>query len=126
MVLPLVYCSMQMRFSVRAQLVVLSVVAHYRAPQNTTALCVYLIGHRHLCQPGFVCTNSVTPFCVCFFSSSSCCSPAGGTVSARMHEQLFVHTFIRHADMHMFTACVAQCSLAVLFLSQICLTYEKR
>lgn len=67
MVLSLVYCSMQICFSVRAQLVVVLIVAL----QNKAELDSYMSCSKRWCQSMFGCTN-----CDSFFSSSSFFPPS--------------------------------------------------
>lgn len=68
----LVYCSMQICLSVRAQLVVLLIVACCRALQNKTGLDFIILCYKHLCLSPFVCSHSVMSmyssslgYCIC-------------------------------------------------------------
>ena len=64
----LVYCSMQIGFSVRAQLVVLLIVALLLSPPEQKAkLNFYILCYKDLCLYLYACGNSVIPISDFFF-----------------------------------------------------------
>lgn len=90
----LVYCSMQIVFNVRAQLVVLLIVACWWALRNKTELDFYIICSKHLCQSVFACSNSVSPI---FFPTLGCCICLHAWANVSVQINICADTVCRYA-----------------------------
>lgn len=109
MAVSLACCSVQICFSVRAQLVVVLIVACRWALQNQTEFDFCILGYKHLCQSVFVCSNSVIPV---LLSSSQ---PGAPCLFACMSKCLRTHLCMRSYRAHIcmclqLRLCVFVCS----------------